>query len=185
MWPIYGIQDINTELIVQQRHRVLFFLYSDLVERKLDTGEEKRRVDFWPLFNYQRDNGVSRINALALVEPFFPGNQAIERSWSPLWRLYQQRWDKQGNLVISVLWNLYWHERQGDQVALELFPLFDYRRDHTESRLRLLKGLVTMHDKEDHGCLSLFYLPWETCWENRPSLPATAAVIKTDEMPQP
>jgi hypothetical protein len=42
-----------------------------------------------------------------------------------------------------------------------------------------------MRGEGERGCLSLFYLPWETCWENRPSLPATAAVIKTDEMPQP
>ena len=182
LWPVYQIEDVNTELIVRQRHRILFFLYSDLAERKLDTGVEKRKIDFWPLFGYQRENGVSQFNALALLDAFFPNNKAIERSWSPLWRLYQQRWDEQGNLVISILWNLYWHERQGNQLALELFPLFDYRRGLEETRLRLFKGVMGVRSEPERTCLSLFYLPWESCWENRSALPATAAVFATEEM---
>lgn len=185
IWPLYKIEDTNTELLVRQRHRILFFLYSDLAERKLDTGDDKRRIDFWPLFVYHRENGVSRFNALAFLDSFFPDHQAIERSWSPLWRLYQQRWDEQGNLVISVLWNLYWHERQDQQLALELFPLFDYRRTPEATRLRLLKGLVGMRREPARTCLSLVYLPWESCWENRPAPPASAAVFATEGMQQP
>jgi hypothetical protein len=179
LWPVYQIEDINTDMLMRQRHRVLLFLYSDLFERKLEEGAEKRRIDFWPFFGYQRINGVSKLNILALIEPIFPENQAIERSWSPLWRLYQQRWDEQGNLVISVLWNLYWHERQGDQLALELFPLFDYRQEQTESRLRLLKGLVSIRSEQDRRCMSLFFLPWESCWDKSPAPPAMAAAVET------
>ncbi|NJC86946.1 MAG: hypothetical protein FIB02_00185 [Desulfuromonas sp.] len=181
LWPVYQIEDINTEFLARQRHRVLFFLYSDLLERKLDTGAEKRRIDFWPLFGYQRENGVSRFNALALLDPFFPENEAIERSWSPLWRVYQQRWDSQGNLVVSVLWNLYWHERRGDHLALELFPLFDYREDQTKTRLRLLKGVVSLRSEAEQNCLSLLFLPWEMCWDSRSTAPAITAVIETAE----
>lgn len=182
LWPVYQIEDVNTESLARQRHRVLFFLYSDLLERKLETGAEKRRIDFWPLFGYQRENGVSRFNALALLDPFFPENLAIERSWSPLWRVYQQRWDAQGNLVISVLWNLYWHERQGEQTALELFPLFDYRQERTETRLRLLKGLVGLRRDAERNCLNLLFLPWEMCWDTQPDPPALAAVAETVEV---
>jgi len=181
LWPLYKIEDTETELIVRQRHRVLFFLYSDLLERKLDSGSEERRVDLWPLFSYHRQGGVSRLQSLALLEPLFPGNQAIERSWSPLWSLYQQRWDQQGNLVISLLWNLYWQERRGQQLAFELFPLVDFRRDAAATRLRLLKGFISVRDAGPQRCLSLFYLPWEMCWETRPSTPANAAVPGTAE----
>lgn len=172
LWPVYKIEDMETELLLRQRHRFLFFLYSDLAERKLDTGDEKRRVALWPLFDYHRENGVSRLNALALLDPIFPDNLAIERSWSPLWRIYQQRWDSQGNLVVSVLWNLYWYERQGEQKALELFPLFDYRQDLAETRLRLLKGLVGIRGDGERRCMNMLYLPWEFCWDS----PADAAV---------
>lgn len=179
LWPLYQIEDINTDLLARQRHRVLFFLYSDLLERKFDTGEETRRIDFWPLFGYQRENGVSRLNALALLDVFYPGNSQIERSWSPLWRVYQQRWDSHGNLVISVLWNLYWHERQGERLALELFPLFEYRQERDETRLRVFKGLLGLRAEEGQRCLTLLYLPWDICWDKRPGSPAITAVTET------
>ena len=183
VWPLYQIEDVKTDQFARQRHRVLFFLYSDLIESKFESGDEKRRIDFWPLFGYHREKGVSRFNALALVEPFFPENQALERSWSPLWRLYQQRWDSQGNLVISLLWNLYWHERQGERLALELFPLFDYRRDQATTRLRLLKGLVGLSGNGERNCLNLFFLPWGMCWDHQPSSPAVAASKATETLP--
>jgi len=181
LWPLYKIEDTESALIVSQRHRVLFFLYSDLAERKVDTGDEKRRVDLWPLFSYHREGGVSRLNALALLEPLFPGNQAIERSWSPLWSLYLQRWDQQGNQIISVLWNLFWQERQGEKLAFELFPLVDYRRDAAAQRLRLLKGLIDLRSEEHTRCLHLFYLPWGMCWEASSTPPVTVAVQGTAE----
>jgi hypothetical protein len=171
IWPLYQIEDITTDQFARQRHRVLFFLYSNLVERKFDTGAEKRRIDFWPLFGYHREGGVSHFNSLALLDGIFPENSALERNWSPLWRLYQQRWDTQGNLVISLLWNLYWHERQGDQLALELFPLFDFRQDQSVTRLRILKGLIGLRRERERSCLNLLYLPWDMCWVSHSSSP--------------
>lgn len=176
LWPLYKIEDTRTDLLDRRRHRLLFFLYSALDEHKLDTGERKRRIDFWPLFSYHREQGVGRFHALALAEPFFPDNQAIERNWSPLWRIYQQRWDTQGNQVISVLWNLYWQERQGDRLAIELFPLFDVRLEGDERRFRLLKGLVSVRSAGGESCLGLFYLPGESCWAAQPAEAAAAAV---------
>ncbi len=181
LWPIYKIEDIESEMLVRQRHRVLFFLYSDLIERKLDTGEETHRVDFWPLFSYHRTGGVHRFNALALVEPIFPDNQAIERSWSPLWRIYQQRWDHQGNLLISILWNLYWQERQGEQLAFELFPLVEYRREAAMTNWRFLKGLFALREEEARRCLRVFYLPWEACWNTLAATVPGPAASETRE----
>lgn len=165
-WPLYQVEDLNSELIVRQRHRLLYFLYSDLAERKLDSGAEKRRVDLWPIFSYHREGGVRRLNALALLDSFFPEHEAIERSWSPLWRVYQQRWDDRGNLVISLLWNLYWQESQGESLAWEFFPLADYRADGGTYRWRVLKGLFGWHSAGDEGCLELLYFNRAACWES-------------------
>lgn len=170
-WPLYQIEDLDTDLILRQRHRLLYFLYSDLAERKLDTGAEKRRVDLWPLFSYHRENGVSRLNAIAILDAFFPENKAVERSWSPLWRVYQQRWDERGNLVVSILWNLYWQERQGEALAWELFPLADYRAAGDTSRWRILKGLFGWHRAGNERCLELFYFDRAAC-RGTPAEPA-------------
>lgn len=165
LWPVYKIEEMSTELIERRRDRVLFFLYSDLKETKWDMGESKRRVDLWPLFGYKRTNGVSHLHVLSLIEPFFPENHSIERLWSPLWRIYQQKWDQQGNHVVSLLWNLYWHERQGEQVAWELFPLIDYRKESaSKSKVRFLKGLLSYSNDASGKKLNLFYLPWGIHW---------------------
>ena len=170
LWPIYKIEEMNTELIERRRDRVLFFLYSDLSETKFETGESKRRVDLWPLFGYKRKNGVSHLHVLSLLEPFFPENQSIERLWSPLWRIYQKKWDQQGNSAVSLLWNLYWHERQNEKIAWELFPLIEYRKESTdETDVRFLKGLVSYRNDHDGKKLNLFYLPWGFNW-GKPSL---------------
>lgn len=165
LWPLYKIEEMNTELVERRRDRVLFFLYSDTRESQWETGESLRRVHFWPLFGYQERNGVSHLHVLSLLEPFFPENQSLERLWSPLWRVYQQKWDAQGNHVVSLLWNLYWRERQGDSVAWELFPLIEYRKVSDQSKgFKFLKGLVSYNSNADGKQLKLFYLPWGFHW---------------------
>ena len=166
LWPIYKIEEMNSEMIERRRDRVLFFLYSDTREAKFETGDRLRRIDFWPLFGYKRYNGVSSLHVLSLIEPFFPGNQSIERLWAPLWRVYQQRWDQQGNHVVSLLWNLYWHEKQGDRVAWELFPLVEYRKESdSDQELRILKGLFSYRNSAGGKQLNLFYTPWGLRWD--------------------
>ena len=166
LWPIYKIEEMDTELIQRRRDRVLFFLYSDTRESKWETGDSMRRINFWPLFGYNRKNGVSHFHVLSLIEPFFPENESIERLWSPLWRIYQQKWDQQGNQVISLLWNLFWSERQGDRLAWELFPLFEYQKQSPGKKsFSFLKGLVSYRRDEQGKRLNLFYLPWGLRWD--------------------
>jgi hypothetical protein len=165
LWPIYKIEEMHTELIMRRRDRVLFFLYSDLLEIKWETGDRLRRIDLWPLFGYKSVNGVSHFHILSLIEPFFPGNESIERLWAPLWRVYQQKWDQQGNRVVSLLWNLYWSEKQGDRLAWELFPVFRYLKESTdETDISFLKGLVHYRKGDDGKQLNFFYLPWGFRW---------------------
>ena len=166
LWPLYKIEEMHTELIESRRDRVFFFLYSDRYEVKLETGGSMRRVDLWPLFGYTKANGVSHLHVLSLVEPFFPDNQSIERLWSPLWRIYQLKWDQHGNSALSLLWNLYWHEKQNERLAWELFPFIEYRNeaaDHTA--VRFLKGLVNYSSSDSGKQLNLFYLPWGFRWD--------------------
>lgn len=165
LWPLYKVEEMQTELLESRRDRILFFLYSDRHETKYETGDSMRRIDLWPLFGYKMTNGVSHLHVFSLIEPFFPGNQSIERLWSPLWRVYQQKWDQQGNSIVSLFWNLYWYEKQSEKVAWELFPFVEYRKESTDSKaVHFLKGLVSYHDRDSGKQLNLFYLPWGFRW---------------------
>lgn len=161
LWPIYKIEEIDSETLNRRRDRILYFLYSDLEETIFDEPYPKKRVALWPLFTYEQTRGISHFHTLSLLEPFFPEKNGIERNWSPLWRLYQRKWDKQGNEISSLLWNLYWKERRGQDLAMEVFPFFFYRREAGRGiDFRLLKGLVRYRDGIKGKRLNLFYLPW-------------------------
>ena len=166
LWPIYKIEDLETEVLSRRRHRVLFFLFSNLEEKVFDEeGLRKKRVALWPLFTYEREKGISHLSVLSILAPFFPDNEGIERNWSPLWRIYQSKWDKQGNSISSFLWNLYWKERRGPDLAMEVFPLVSYRRETGRGvEVSLIKGLLTFRAAPDGKQLKLFYLPWALRW---------------------
>ena len=165
-WPIYKKEENFTPTYSSQRHRVLYFLYSNTREQFV--GDDRayiRRIDLWPLVTFEEKGGVSRFSTLALLEPFFPGNEQIERNWSPLWRVYQRRWDNNGNEASTFLWNLYWKERRGDDLLFELFPLLYYRDEEKQQlfELSLLKGLYRYTKNSDQSCSFLFFLPWGWC----------------------
>jgi hypothetical protein len=166
LWPLYKIEEMHTDVLDRRRDRVLFFLYSDWKETiRDDVDGSKRRIALWPLFTYERNRGVSSFYTLSLLEPFFPRNEGIERNWAPLWRIYQRKWDRRGNEISSLFWNLYWKERQGQNLAMELFPLFFYK--HVKGRstaFTFLKGLFEYHASPDKASINLFYLPWGFNW---------------------
>ncbi len=166
LWPLYRIEEMETELLYQRRDRILFFLYSDFREAPVDEDlPRRRRIALWPLFTYETRGGIGTFHALSLLEPFFPGNRSIERNWSPLWRLYQNKWDTQGNEISSFLWNLYWKERRGPDLAMEVFPLFFYNSGAGEgSEFSLLKGLYRYRSGKEGKKITLLYLPWGFSW---------------------
>lgn len=161
LWPLVKFENQKYETITRHRLRVLFFLYRDLSETYIETGEKRyQRNLLWPLFGYERKKGVSHFYALALLKPFLPESDGIERNWSPLWRIFQRKWDVKGNRVTSVLWNLYWSEFREGSSAGELFPLFDWRREEGVRKWNFLKGLVGYERDREGRHLKLFYLPW-------------------------
>lgn len=175
LWPLFKSETTVSAQMERRQHRVLFFLYQDLEERFFaEDGIRKRRVALWPLFHYRQLHGVSRLDLLALLDPFFPESDGVERNWAPLWRIYQAKWDRHGNRVDSLLWNLFWQERRPEAFALELFPLFFWSREESaRSEFSLLKGLVRFRRDGAERHLHFFYLPWGFAWD-RPLPPAGA-----------
>lgn len=166
LWPIYKREKNTSSTFLSERQRILYFLYSNIEETFV--GEERpyrRRIDLWPFLTFEEKDGVSHFSTLALLEPLFPGNEQIERNWSPLWRLYQRRWDGKGNEATTLLWNLYWKERRGEALLFELFPLVYYRDegDGKAFEISLFKGLYRYRNEADEVCSYVFYLPWGWC----------------------
>jgi hypothetical protein len=140
LWPVYKYSRLHTPSIDRERTRILFFLYSGVTEKNLETGRERRRKDMWPLFIHRTDfNGNKRFQALALLEPILPANHNIEREYSPVWSLWRsEKNPRTGASSQSLLWNLYRREVKPDQKKTSaFFGLYQSRRDTEGRHLKL------------------------------------------------
>ena len=95
----------------------------------------------------------------ALLEPVI-WNDGVERNWAPLWRIFIATWDEQGNGATSLLWNLYWREKRGNESAGELSPLFSWNSDASGNEFRILKGLFGYGTRPGKTWLSILWIPF-------------------------
>jgi hypothetical protein len=140
LWPVYTYRRTHSAPLDLQRTRVMFYLYSDMVEKSTKTGLFKRRLDMWPFFTWHRDfNGNERLQVFAPIEPAVPDNRGIERNWSPLWSLWRAENNPQaGAASHSLLWNLYRDEQTPAHKKVSLlFGLFQYQCDGETKRTKL------------------------------------------------
>jgi hypothetical protein len=140
LWPLYKFNRVTAEPLDRQRTRILFFLYSDLIEKNTTRKTAKHRTDLWPLFTARRDHdGNERLQIFAPLEPMLPENESIERLYSPLWSIWRsEKNGKTGAYSESFLWNLYRRdETKNEKKVTFLFGLFQYRADENGKHVRL------------------------------------------------
>lgn len=156
LFPLYSRSQEEIPGSRKVRDRILWWLYSDTREEGRDGST--RRVDAWPFFRYQRDReGAVQFQTVALLEAFMPGNDRIERNYSPLWALYTYRRNPEGDQVRSFLWNLVRHEETSGGVAVELLgPVLAYQERGEDAQLSVLGGLLEYEVKERTRSVRLF-----------------------------
>ena len=160
MWPLYRHESIDSAAFRQDKTSLLYFLFSRSDESWPESGKDRARSALWPLYAWKRDEaGIRSLSMPALAEAVI-WNDGVERNWAPLWRLLIAQWDDKGNHAVSLLWNLYWQERRGQELAWELSPLVSYRSTGRVTEFRLLKGLFGYGGGEDGNSLSLFWIPF-------------------------
>jgi len=138
MWPIYRRRHLHTESFDRDRKQVGIVLYSDQKDRNLETGQESRRVEAWPFFQWTRDpEGRERLQALTVIEPFGRGT-GMMRNWVPLWSLWRQESNPAtGRTSRSLFWNLF-REETGPEATKGslLFGLVQYQTSSNRTRWR-------------------------------------------------
>jgi hypothetical protein len=156
----------------RERHRILWYLYSDAREEGRDGST--RRIDAWPFVRYDRDReGAVYFQTLALLEAFLPRNEWIERNYSPLWSLYTYRETPAGESVHSFLWNLLRHEETQAGRSIEVLgPLLAYRETDTATQFSLLGGLLRYDVRGGERSLHLGGVELVT-WSETPQSVAT------------
>jgi len=160
MWPIYRRTAIDSPTFRQDKTSLFYFLFHRSDESWPRVGRDRAQSAFWPLYAWKRDeNGQRTLSMPALVEPVI-WNDGVERNWAPFWRLFISTWDGQGNGATSILWNLFWREKRGNESAWELSPLVSYRSAREGSEFRLLKGLFGYATDKGGASLRIFWIPF-------------------------
>lgn len=140
LWPVYKYNRFQAPTVDRTRTRILFFLYSDIHVKNLETGKYQRRNDFWPLFTRTRDlNGNDRLQLFAPLEPILPFSESVEREYSPMWSVWRaEKNPATGATSQSFLWNLYRRQTTATSKKCSLlFGLFQYQSTPEGKQLRL------------------------------------------------
>ncbi|MDR3580184.1 MAG: hypothetical protein P4L44_09500 [Oryzomonas sp.] len=160
MWPIYRKAVIDSPAFRQDKTSLFYFLFHRSDESWPQAGRDRAQSAFWPLYAWKRDeNGLRTLSMPALMEPVI-WNDGVERNLAPLWRVFISTWDDQGNGATSILWNLFWREKRGNESAWELSPLVSYRSAREGSEFKLLKGLVGYATDKGGTSLSILWIPF-------------------------
>src|SRR5262249_13105881 len=140
LWPAYMRKRFHSDPVDRSRTRILFFLYSDTIQKNTATGAYQRRRDFWPFFTHKRDyNCNTRLQILSILEPYAPQSKSVERDYSQVWSFWRsQKTPNAGAASQSLLWNLYRHESWPDSKRTSfLFGLYQSKTGSAGKTVRL------------------------------------------------
>jgi hypothetical protein len=166
LWPLYRNDTMHSPSYRQERDKVLFFIFTDRIERWAQDGKERRRTALWPLFLYRSSpEGEKNLTMPALIESILD-KEGIENLWAPLWRVYSHQWNDRGDSSLSLFWNLYWHDRRENSLGWELFPFVRNRSSSSFFEVQILKGLINYCESGNRRGLSLFWLPFDYDWQS-------------------
>ena len=141
-WPIYRRRTLETELVAERQTRWGFFLFAEKCRTQKESGISTFRRDLWPLFTWRAssEGGRRRLQVLAVLEPFFPANETMERHYSPLWAVWRSsRSSGARERSQSFLWNLWRREVDGEgRRSAVLFGLVRWEQTATQRSLKVL-----------------------------------------------
>ncbi|MBI5382192.1 MAG: hypothetical protein HZA31_09865 [Opitutae bacterium] len=147
LWPVWRQARWTEAGLAQEKTQVLFVVYWSL--RQSDPAHPQRaaaeKTHLWPLFSAW-DNGAGRrqFQLLSPFEVFFPHNEAVRLSYSPLFALYRFDQRAPGDTRQSWLWDAVTYERRDAAGTREfhLGPLLSVETKPAQQRIALGHGLL-------------------------------------------
>ena len=165
MWPVYREKRFADAGIAHRQRQVLYFLYYSLQQQSLTnpSAAPAEKSHLWPLYSTW-DNGAGRqqLQFPSPLELFFPDNERVRQSWSPLFALYRHDQRAPGFVRDEALWGLLSWSRTPDRGEFHLGPLFSVETSPDGKRVALGNGLIGFRRSADKGWrMFLFDFPFK------------------------
>ena len=164
MWPVYREKRYTEAGLAHAQRQVLYFLYWSAEQRSTTNPAAARakKSHLWPLYS-KWDNGAGR-RQLQFPSPlgvFFPDNERVRESWTPLFTLYRHDQRAPGDVRHEALWGLMSWTRTAVRSEFLLGPLVRVDSNPGEKRVALGSGLVGFRRTAEKG--------WRLFWFDFPS----------------
>lgn len=146
LFPLYRNARWEDPGIAHERNQFLYFLYWSHEQRSLTNpaAAPAYKKHLWPLLSAW-DNGAGRkqFQLLSPLEVFFPHNEPVRQTYSPLFAIY--RYDRRApdDVRWTFLWSLASRKRTPTEREFHLGPLFSTRTINGASRVALGGGLLS------------------------------------------
>jgi hypothetical protein len=145
LWPLWRRVAWSDSGISQVKTQFFYFLGWNLEQRSVanPAAAPARKTFVWPLFSFW-DNGAGhrQFQFPSVFDVFFPSNEEVRESWTPLATLVRHDEGPRGERT-SLLWDAVTWERGPAEgaFAFHLGPLLSSRKGPDGARLALGSGL--------------------------------------------
>jgi hypothetical protein len=164
MWPLYREKNWSDAGLAQTQRQLFYFIWRSMEQRSLTNphAAPAEKSTLWPLYSAW-DNGAGRqqFQFPSPLDVFFPDNERIRVSWSPLFSLYRFDQPAPGFTHHEVLWGLLSWRREPEHREFHLGPLLSVESHDAQKRVALGHGLVGLRRAAGGG--------WRLFWFDFPS----------------
>lgn len=145
MWPFFREKSWTDAGLHQTQRQLLYFVYRSTGQRSATNpaAAPAEKAHLWPLLSTW-DNGAGRrqVQFPSPLEVFFPDNERVRVSWSPLFALYRYDQRAPDAWRHELLWGLVSWRREPAEREFHLGPLFSVSERAGEKRVALGHGLI-------------------------------------------
>lgn len=160
LWPVYRQKHLVDRGLDQTQEQVLYFLYWSARQRSTTNpnAAPAEKTHLWPLMS-KWDNGAGRVQFQfpSPLEVFFPDNDRVRTSWSPLFALYRYDQRSVEHVRQEVLWGLLSWQREPQHREFHFGPLFSVNERAGEKRIAIGNGLLAWQRSAPGGRWRFFW----------------------------
>lgn len=145
LWPFYREKSWTDAGLHQTQRQFLYFVYRSTAQRSANNpaAAPAHKTHLWPLVSaWNNGAGRRQIQFPSLLEVFFPDNERVRASWSPLFALYRFDQTAPDASRHDLLWGLITWRRDPGAHEFHLGPLFSTSANVAEKRVAIGNGVL-------------------------------------------